>query len=112
MEQNSVKRGSTTVALGGFGGVENEEAAFGGVLDDVGDEGLVVEVTKVMAGDPLKGLKERCSILDNFGDFIRWDADVEVLAAVKGRLGSGAEDSGGAEIVDEAAETADNRMEQ
>ncbi len=37
--------------LSGFGGIEDEEAAGGSVLEDVDDESLIVERTEILAGD-------------------------------------------------------------
>ena len=89
--------------LGGFGGVEDEEAAVRGMFADVVDELFVGEGAEVLAGDAFEGSKERGCVPQDGGDFLGRDTDGEVFAAFEGGLGGGAEDGGGAEIMNQTA---------
>ena len=70
----------------------------------MGQEILVAERTQGFAGDTLECLKERAFIPNDLGDFLARDPDGEIIAAVEGGLGRGAENGSRAEIMNEAAE--------
>lgn len=98
--------------MGGFRGVEDEEAAGGGVFKNVGDEGFVIEQVKVFAVDAFEDPEKRGLVLNDRGDFARRDAERKIFALFERGLGRGAEDGGDLEIVDEAAQSAKDRVEQ
>ena len=99
-------------SLGGFGGVEDEEATAGSVVKKVGDQLIVIERSQVSANNAFERLKKLVLVPDDLGDFCRRDADGKVFAAVERGLGGGAEDRRRAEVVNETAQTAENRVEQ
>lgn len=99
-------------SLGGFGGIEDEEAAGGGMFKNVSDEMIVVDGTEIFAFDAIKDDKKSGLVTDNRGDFFGWDANGEVGAAFERGLGGGAKDSGGVQVVDETAESTEDGMEE
>lgn len=112
MEGVGVRAELFVEGLRGLGGVENEEAAFGRMVAKVVDEGLVIKGTEVVTLDAFEGLEESGLVLDDGGDFLRGNADFEVVACFEGWLGCGAENGGGVEVVDEAAEGAKDGMQE
>jgi hypothetical protein len=98
--------------LGGLGGIDDEETAVAPVLEDVRDELFVGERAQVFASDSFEGFEEGVSLTDDLGDFGGRDTDLKLLTPFECRLGGGAEDGGGVEVVDEAAEGTEDGVEQ
>ena len=103
---------SLVQSLGGFGRVENEEAALGGVCEDVGNKIVVVKLTKVFAEDAFESAEKCGFILDDGSDFLWRDSDVEIAPAVESGLGGSAENGGGVKVVNKATESAQDGMKE
>ena len=98
--------------LSGFGGVEDEQAAVGGVCANMGDECRVIEFAEVCGFDTFEGLEKCGFVVDDWGYFLRWNADSESVSLIEGGLGGGAEDGGATEIFDETSETAEDGVKE
>lgn len=97
--------------FGGLGGIEDEETAFGCVLKNMRNKFFFIQGTDIFADDTFEVLKKGRFVLNDFGDFIRRNADIETVPSFQCGLSGGAQNGGGVKIMNKATESSKDGME-